>query len=105
LGSSYKTQSIFIFPFYLFDYYQRAKSNFSYIDFSGHPLGFIDISREVEVANALKDIGGVRKRDCMVKDVGDHVNIWIIRNHDKYKNMTAKELGACYVGFYTDSKK
>ena len=53
----------------------------------------------------MKDIGGVRKRDCMVKDVGDHVNIWIIRNHDKYKNMTAKELGACYVGFYTDSKK
>jgi hypothetical protein len=40
-----------------------------------------------------------------VKNVGDHVNIWIIRNHDKYKNMTAKELGACYVGFYTDSKK
>jgi hypothetical protein len=40
-----------------------------------------------------------------VPDVGDHVNIWIIKNHDKWKNMTAKELGSGYIGFYTDSKK
>ena len=33
-----------------------------------------------------------------------NVNIWVIRNHDKYKIMTAKELGKLYVGFYTDGK-
>jgi len=27
-----------------------------------------------------------------------------IRNQDKYKNHTAKELGKKYVGFYTDGK-
>ena len=65
----------------------------------------VRVGRENEVANALKDIGGVRKRDCKVPGVGDHVNVWIIRNHDKWNNMTAKELGSGYVGFYTDSKQ
>ena len=63
----------------------------------------VRVSRENEVANALKAIGGIRKRDCAVKGVGDHVNIWIINNHDKYKGMTAKELGSKYVGFYTEN--
>ena len=63
----------------------------------------VRVSRENEVANALKAIGGIRKRDCAVKGVGDHVNIWIIRDHDKYKGMTAKELGSKYVGFYTEN--
>ena len=62
------------------------------------------VTRERDVAAALKLIGGTRKRDCAVEGVGDHVNIWIIRNHDKYKGMTAKELGKLYVGFYTDGK-
>ena len=34
----------------------------------------------------------------------ENVNIWVIRNHEKYKNHTAKELGKLYVGFYTEGK-
>ena len=62
----------------------------------------VKVTRENDVANALKLIGGKRVRGCPVTYVGNHVNIWIIRNHDKYKNLTAKELGAKYVGFWMD---
>jgi len=65
----------------------------------------IKVARENDVALALKTTGGIRKKGCPVKNVGTHVNIWIIRNRDKYKNMTAKELGKIYVGFYVDSKR
>ena len=61
----------------------------------------VRVTRENDVANALKLIGGVRKRGCPVKDVGNNVNIWIIRDHDKYNAMTGKELGEKYVGFFT----
>ena len=63
----------------------------------------VKVTRENDVAEALRLIGGVRKRGCFVSGIGTNVNIWIIRNHDKYKNMTAKELGKIYVGFWTDS--
>jgi hypothetical protein len=61
----------------------------------------VRVSREVDVANALKQIGGVRVRGCAVRDVGQNVNIWIIRNHNKYEGMTAKELGSNYKPFLT----
>ena len=64
----------------------------------------VRVSREVDVANALKQVGGIRKKDCPVKGVGSNVNIWIIRNHDKYEAMTAKDLGSIYKGFWIDSK-
>jgi len=64
----------------------------------------IKVTRERDVAAALKLIGGTRVRGCPVESVGETVNIWIIRNHDKYKGMTAKELGKLYIGFYTDVK-
>jgi len=64
----------------------------------------IKVTRERDVAAALKLIGGIRKRGCPVEGVGETVNIWVIRDHDKYNNHTAKELGKLYVGFYTDSK-
>ena len=60
------------------------------------------VNRENDIAEALRMIGGTRKRGCPVKGVGSNVNIWIIRNHDKYKNLTAKELGSKYVGFHTE---
>jgi len=63
----------------------------------------IKVTRERDVAAALQLIGGIRKRGCPVEGVGNNVNVWVIRNHDKYKNHTAKELGKEYVGFYTDS--
>ena len=53
----------------------------------------VRVTRENDVANALKLIGGFRVRGCSVKDVGSNVNIWVIRNHEKYKNMTANEIG------------
>ena len=65
----------------------------------------IKVTRENDVAEALRAIGGSRKRGCPVKNVGKDVNIWIIRNHDKYKNMTAKELGEVYSPFYLSDKK
>ena len=63
----------------------------------------IKVTRERDVAAALKLIGGVRIRGCPVNGVGNNVNVWVIRDHEKYKNMTAKELGKEYVGFYTES--
>ena len=63
----------------------------------------VKVSREVDVANALKQIGGVRVRGCKIAGVGNNVNVWIIRNHDQYECMTAKELGSKYIGFWTDS--
>ena len=62
------------------------------------------ITRERDVADALKLIGGVRKRGCTVENVGGSVNIWIIRDHDKYGKMSASQLGNKYQGFYTDSR-
>tara|TARA_R100000544_G_C2226453_1_gene61078 strand:- start:808 stop:2985 length:2178 start_codon:yes stop_codon:yes gene_type:complete len=64
----------------------------------------VRVTRELEIADALKNIGGIRKRNCPVHRVGSSVNIWIIRNHDEYKNLTAAELGRKYVGFYTDKR-
>ena len=46
----------------------------------------------------------IRVRGCPVADVGSNANIWIIRDHDKYKKYTAKQLGKLYGGFYTDSR-
>ena len=63
----------------------------------------VRVSREVDVAGALKLIGGIRKKDCKVLNVGNNVNVWIIRNHEQYKNLTAKELGSMYKGFWIDS--
>ena len=65
----------------------------------------VKVSREVDVANALKEIGGIKKRGCDVPAVGQSVTIWTINNHEKYRNMTAVDLGAEYVGFYTESDK
>jgi hypothetical protein len=64
----------------------------------------VRVTREREIADAFTNIGGVRKRNCPVKGVGKSVNIWILHNHDKYKNMSAVELGKIYVGFHTESR-
>ena len=59
------------------------------------------VTRQRELGDALKDIGGVLKPSCKVHALGDFVNVWIIRNHEKYKNMTAKEVGMEYKPFNT----
>ena len=62
----------------------------------------VKVTRENDIAEALRLIKGTRTRSCPVANVGKSCNIWTIRNHDKYKSLTAKELGSKYVGFYTD---
>ena len=62
------------------------------------------VTREREVANALELIGGRKKPGCPDELVGQKVTIWTIRNHDKYTNHTAAELGRVYVPFYSDSR-
>ena len=64
------------------------------------------ITRERDVAAALQLLNPkpIRVRGCPVSHVGSTVNIWIIREHEKYKNLTAKDLGKKYQGFYTDSR-
>ena len=64
----------------------------------------IKVTRENDIAEALRMMGGTRKRGCPISSVGDNVNVWIIRNHDKYKNLTAKDIGSKYVGFHTEKK-
>ena len=61
----------------------------------------IRITRQREIADVLKDIGGIMKKSCPVDKLGHSVNVWIIRNHDEYKNMTARDIGWKYVPFYT----
>jgi hypothetical protein len=65
----------------------------------------IKVTRENDVALALTAIGGTRKRCCPVHKIGKNVNIWIIRHHDKYKNLTANGLGEIYTPFYEETKK
>jgi len=64
------------------------------------------VTRERDVAAALQLLKPkpIRVRGCPVADVGSNANIWIIRDHDKYKKYTAKQLGKLYGGFYTDSR-
>ena len=64
----------------------------------------VRVSRENDVATALKQIGGIKKRGCQVNGVGDNVTIWIINNHEIYKNLTASELGKRYIGFWTETR-
>ena len=65
----------------------------------------VKITRLREVATAIELIGGKKKAACPVSEIGSRVTIWTIRDHKKYQNMTADELGKKYVPFYTDSKK
>ena len=62
------------------------------------------VTREREIANALELIGGRKKPGCPVDQVGKSVTIWTIRDYDKYKNHTAKELGRVYVPFFSDAR-
>ena len=65
----------------------------------------VKITRLREVATALELIGGKKKQACPVSEIGSRVTIWTIRDHKKYQNMTADELGKKYVPFYTDKLK
>ena len=64
------------------------------------------VTREREIANALGLINGAyKKAGVPIEHVGKSCTVWIIRNQDKYKNHTAKELSKVYVPFYSDKPK
>ena len=54
----------------------------------------IKVTREREIAKALEGIKAIKKAGCPVSTVGKKVTIWILHNHDKYKSLTAKDLGS-----------
>ena len=61
------------------------------------------ITREREVAMALKLLhGSYKKPGVPVPGVGQSVTVWIIRNHEQYNQLTAKEIGKKYIPFYTE---
>ncbi len=60
------------------------------------------VTREREVANALELIGGKCVKQVRISQVGSRATVWIIRNHDKLKNKTARELGRDYVPFFSE---
>ena len=64
----------------------------------------VKVTRQNEIAQAFKSLGGKLIKGCKVKGLGSSVNVWCIRNQEKYKNMSAKEVGEKYKTFYTDSK-
>ena len=73
----------------LFDYLKREKR--------------MKVTREREVAGALKLLhGAYKKAGVPVNGVGKSVTVWIIRNHDQYKHLTANEIGKKYVPFMTE---
>ena len=64
----------------------------------------IKVTREREVANALELIGGKCIKQVPIKGIGDRVTVWIINDHDTYKNLRGKELGGKYIPFYSDKR-
>ena len=60
----------------------------------------IKVTRENEIAEALKLIGATRIRSVPVTGVGRLCNIWVIRRHHAYKDKTAKEIGKTYKPFW-----
>lgn len=63
----------------------------------------IKVTREREVGQALEAIGGSKRKNIQIDGVGNFCTVYIIRNHDKYKNLTAKELSNEYETFRTNS--
>jgi hypothetical protein len=61
------------------------------------------VTREREVANALELIGGKCRKQIPIKQIGNRATVWILRDHDRYLNLEAKELGNKYNPFWTES--
>tara|TARA_Y100000310_G_scaffold205688_1_gene206057 strand:+ start:114 stop:2207 length:2094 start_codon:yes stop_codon:yes gene_type:complete len=60
----------------------------------------IKVTRENDIAEALRLIGATRIRSCPVTGVGKLCNIWVIRRHHAYKDKTAKQVGTNYKPFW-----
>ncbi len=60
------------------------------------------VTREREVANALELLGGKCRKQIPIKQIGNRATVWILRNHDRYLNQEAKELGNKYNPFWTE---
>ena len=64
----------------------------------------VRVTREREIADAFINIGGIAKKNCEIKGIGSYVTVWILRNHDKYKNLSSAKIGKEYKSFHTEEK-
>ena len=64
----------------------------------------LKVTRIREVADALSLIGGVCKKQIPIATVGSRATVWIIRNHDDYKDLNGSDLARKYVPFYDERR-
>lgn len=64
----------------------------------------LKVTRIREVADALSLIGGVCKKQIPIASVGNRATVWIIRNHDDYKDLNGADLARKYVPFFDERR-
>ena len=64
----------------------------------------LKVTRIREVADALSLIGGVCKKQIPIATVGNRATVWIIRNHDDYKDLNGADLARKYVPFFDERR-
>lgn len=64
----------------------------------------LKVTRIREVADALSLIGGVCKKQIPIASVGNRATVWIIRNHDDYKDLNSADLARKYVPFFDERR-
>jgi hypothetical protein len=64
----------------------------------------LKVTRIREVADALSLIGGVCKKQIPIATVGNRATVWIIRNHDDYKDLNVADLARKYVPFFDERR-
>jgi hypothetical protein len=64
----------------------------------------LKVTRIREVADALCLIGGVCKKQIPIATVGNRATVWIIRNHDDYKDLNGADLARKYVPFFDERR-
>jgi hypothetical protein len=58
------------------------------------------------LSKSFKDlrIGGVCKKQIPILTVGNRATVWIIRNHDDYKDLNGADLARKYVPFFDERR-
>ena len=64
----------------------------------------LKVTRIREVADALSLIGGVCKKQIPIATVCNRATVWIIRNHDDYKDLNGADLARKYVPFFDERR-
>ena len=81
-----------------------ARNNPSFLSLKSIGINQKDKLINIPKTNELAGIEIHFKNKCMILNSKIDDN-WIIRNHDIYKGLTAKELGAKYYAFWSDSER